>query len=62
MKAKAFNGKKIDFDDDFVEVVNGDGEVIYRGIEDYEPNNHEAWVWEDEIGAYVWNGLFKYGL
>lgn len=52
---RAFDGikrKRINYDDDVVVVYDGDGNVVYRGLEDYEPNNREAWRWDPEIKAY----------
>lgn len=51
--------KKIEYDDDFVIVYNAQGREVYRGCEDYEPNNNEPWAWNESDRAYYCNGWKK---
>lgn len=44
-------GKRIKYDDDLVVVTKG-GEVIYKGIEDFEPMKEELWKWDEKEQAY----------
>ena len=52
-------GRKIDYDDDMVVVYDANGNVIYKGIEDYEPHKDENWKWDESIGGYRLNGMIK---
>ena len=42
---------RISFEDDIVEVRKG-SEVIYRGMEDYEPMKHESWKYDEHHKLY----------
>lgn len=42
---------RISFDDDIVEVRKG-SEVIYRGMEDYEPMKYESWEYDERRKLY----------
>lgn len=44
-------GRRIEFDDDVVIVYKGQ-DVIYHGIEDFEPMKDEAWTFNEKDGAY----------
>ncbi len=44
--------KRITHDDDIVIVKNHNGNIIYKGMEDYEPMKDELWIWEDGIQGY----------
>ena len=46
------SGKRIDYDDDLVIVYDKDGNVVYKGLEDYEPMKDEDWKFDSSIGAY----------
>ena len=50
---------KIKYDDDIVIVTNSSGEVIYKGLEDYEPMKNEPWVWDAVGMCYHFHGLTK---
>ena len=52
--------KPINFDDDFVVVVNDNNEVLYKGIEDDEPMNRENWRWNDKERCYTLGKYKKY--
>ena len=52
--------KRINFDDDFVIVVNDKDEVLYKGIEDDEPMNRENWQWNDKERCYTLDKYKKY--
>lgn len=54
--------KPINFDDDFVIVVNDKDEELYRGIEDDEPMNRENWQWNDKGNYYTLGKYKKYCL
>ena len=56
-----FETRRIEFDDDMVMVYAGD-ELIYKGIEDYEPMNRENWVWDSYIKGYKYGNYTKYCL
>lgn len=47
------------YEDDIVIVYDKDDKVIYQGMEDYEPNKYEGWIWNEENQYYTWNGLIK---
>ena len=53
--------RRINYDDDLVIVKKGK-EVIYRGLEDYEPLKDEPWRWDEKAKCYKLNGLKKYCL
>lgn len=57
-------GKRIQYEDELVVVVDKDGTHIYRGMEDYEPHKRELWRFvvttKSGKGHYEWNGLKKY--
>jgi hypothetical protein len=55
---KYTNRGQVNFEDDMVIVFNGNGEVIYKGIEDYEPMNDEPWKYDPtekvyRLGEYI---------
>lgn len=54
MEAKEFkgSGKRINFDDDLVIIYDKDMNVVYKGLEDYDPMKDEDWKWDASIGAY----------
>ena len=43
---------RIFYEDDLVIVKDGNGEVIYKGIEDDEPMKYEAWKYNEKEDAY----------
>lgn len=60
--AKNFKTKRIQYEDDIVLVLDREGRVIYKGLEDYEPNKREQWRWDDKLGGYRYLGMTKYCL
>lgn len=46
------NRTTISFDDDIVIVFDENGEVIYKGMEDYEPMKNEDWIWDRKSKSY----------
>lgn len=44
-------GKRINCEDDLVIVYDGN-EVIYKGLEDYEPMKYESWKWDEKEKNY----------
>ena len=62
-KAKENNeyqsGKRIEFEDDMVIVYDPAGNIIYKGIEDYEPMKDENWRWNNIHNYYVLDGYVK---
>ena len=52
---------KINMDDDLVIVVQN-GEIIYNGIEDYEPMKDEPWKWNSKEKCYELDNYKKYCL
>ena len=54
------SGKRINFEDDLVIVYDAKtGEVLYKGLEDYEDMKDEDWKWDDSIGAYRFGDFIK---
>ena len=51
--------KKIEFDDDIVVVCDANGNVIYKGMEDYEPFKGSPWVYNRLYNYYELNGMTK---
>lgn len=51
--------KEIEFEDDIVIVYDSNGNELYHGLEDYEPNNREAWVYNERTREYHFNGMKK---
>jgi len=61
MARKVTKGKgRIEYEDDLVIVYNDKGEVAYKGIEDYDPNKDEDWVWDEKIVGYRYKGWTKF--
>ena len=52
-------GNRIDYEDDLVVVYDAGGEIIYKGMEDYEPYKDEPWKWDEQIGGYRFDGMVK---
>ena len=56
-------GKQVRFEDDIVVVLKGK-EVVYRGMEDYEPMRREMWEFiettKDGKGYYKFGKYKKY--
>lgn len=50
--------KRIVYEDDFVVVKEGKN-VIYQGIEDYEPMKYEDWVWNEKSKTYKFGKYTK---
>jgi len=44
--------RRIDFEDDVVIVYDKDDNVIYQGMEDYEPMKREDWKWNQKLEVY----------
>lgn len=44
---------QIRYEDDLVVVYDSNGEVIYKGIEDYEDYKRYDWEWNEGLQAYV---------
>lgn len=44
--------RRINYDDDLVVVYNGDGEIEYKGIDDFNPYKDDDWVWDESIKGY----------
>lgn len=54
LKAEAMpKGRRINYDDDIVVVYDKSGDVIYKGMEDYEPMKREDWRWNKEKQYYT---------
>lgn len=59
-------GTRIEYDDDVVEVLKKDsGEIVYEGLEDYEPMKNENWKFiitnrEKRLGYYQFGEYIKY--
>lgn len=51
--------KEIEYEDDIVVVYDSNGNELYRGLEDYEPNKYEPWVYNEKTGEYTYNGMRK---
>lgn len=51
--------KEIEYEDDIVIVYDAEGREIYRGLEDYEPNKDEPWVYNEKTREYTYNGMRK---
>ena len=52
--------REIRYEDDIVVVKDKKGHVIYKGMEDDEPNKYEDWRWNESRNLYEWNDLVKY--
>ena len=59
-------GNRINYDDDLVVVIDNKNNVVYRGLEDYEPFKREYWRFVETTksgkGHYEWNGLRKFNV
>ena len=51
--------KQIEFEDDIVIVCDEKGNVLYRGIEDYEPFKNENWKYDALNNVYTFRGMTK---
>lgn len=51
--------KEIEYEDDIVIVYDSNGNELYRGLEDYEPNKDEPWVYNVKTREYTYNGMRK---
>ena len=51
--------KRIEYEDDIVVVYGPDGELIYKGMEDYEPMKYEDWTWDNTNKYYILDGYIK---
>lgn len=51
--------KEIEYEDDLVIVYDAEGDVVYKGMEDYEPMKYEPWRWDKSINGYRLNGYTK---
>ena len=63
-EAKKFKGKGsgkfLNFDDDLVIVYDANtGDVLYKGLEDYEEMKDEDWRFDKSIGAYRFKDFIK---
>lgn len=55
-----FERKPIDYEDDLVIVYDDNtGNVVYKGIEDYEPMKYEDWIWNSSLKAYIFKNYIK---
>lgn len=45
------DGRRLEYEDDLVVVKRG-SEVLYKGLEDYNPMSDEDWVWNNSKGCY----------
>lgn len=53
------SGKRIEYEDDIVIVYDEAGNIIYKGMEDYEPMKRENWRWNNNKKYYQLNGYVK---
>lgn len=53
------SGKRIEYEDDIVIVYDEAGNIIYKGMEDYEPMKRENWRWNNDKKYYQLNGYVK---
>ena len=51
--------KEIEYDDDIVIVCNAKGEVIYKGMVDYEPLKDEDWEYDALNNVYTLGDMTK---
>lgn len=53
LPADVVGNGEINFDDDIVAVYNEEGEVCYKGTDDYNPYRYDDWTWKSDLNAYV---------
>ena len=51
--------KKIEYEDDIVVVYDKDGEIVYKGLEDYEPDKDAPWRWDEKHTCYRYGDRIK---
>ena len=55
---ESYPRKKIELEDDFVIVYEID-EIIYKGIEDYDPMKDVDWKWDSTNKIYTYGNFIK---
>lgn len=50
---------RINYEDDLVVVYDKKGNIIYKGLEDYEPYKREDWRWDESIKGYRFEDMVK---
>lgn len=55
---ESYPRKQIEFEDDFVIVYEID-EIIYKGIEDYDPMKDVDWKWDNTNKIYTYGNFIK---
>lgn len=55
-----FDKKQIEYDDDLVLVYDdSNSNLIYKGIEDFEPMKDCDWIWNSSMNLYQYENYIK---